>query len=321
MRYEFAPMEGITDDLFRRLHHKYFPGVDRYYTPFLSPSEGKVFSDKELREVLPENNPGIDLVPQLLTCHAGHFLAGAAILRDLGYREVNLNLGCPSGTVTAKGKGSGLIFPERREMLRAFLDEIFSSCPLEISIKTRLGKSDPEEFPALLDLFNQYPVKTLILHPRVRDDLYRGPVQLSSYDWAVSHSRASVTLSGGIARVSDCQRIFSSHPEPESVMLGRGLVADPALARKLQGGPGADRETLRAFCEEFFQETAARLHGPKPTMFRMKEIWTYLILLFDRRDACWRTLRKTTSLTEYQATVARIFRELPLREEADVNWS
>ena len=206
-------------------------------------------------------------------------------------------------------------------MLRAFLDEIFSSCPLEISIKTRLGKSDPEEFPALLDLFNQYPVKTLILHPRVRDDLYRGPVQLSSYDWAFSHSRAPVTLSGGIARVSDCQRIFSSHPEPESVMLGRGLVADPALARKLQGGPGTDRENLRAFCEEFFQETAARLHGPKPTMFRMKEIWTYLILLFDRRDACWRTLRKTTSLTEYQATVARIFRELPLREEADVNWS
>ena len=178
MQYEFAPMEGITDDIFRRLHHKYFPGVSRYYTPFLSPSEGRTFSKKELREVLPEHNEGVPLVPQLLTNRCELFLEGAKILKDLGYEEVNLNLGCPSGTVTTKGKGSSFLFPERREQLEKFLDEIFARCPLAISIKTRLGKSDPEEFPALLELYNRYPIKQLILHPRVQQDFYRKPVRM-----------------------------------------------------------------------------------------------------------------------------------------------
>ena len=320
MRYEFAPMEGITDDLFRRLHHKYFPGVDRYYTPFLSPATGKVFSKKELREVLPENNQGIDLVPQLLTGSPEQFLAGAKILRDLGYREVNLNLGCPSGTVTAKGKGAGLLYPERREDLQRLLDGIFADAPVAVSIKTRLGKTDPEEFDALLELYNRYPIQTLTVHPRVREDLYRKPVRMEWFYRAQQISRNPLGLSGGIARVSDLSRVLAGHPQPEAVMLGRGLVADPALVRKLNGGPGADRATLQAFCEEFFQETAARLGGPKPTMFRMKELWTYFILLFDQREKYWKILRKTTSLTEYQAVVARIFRELPLRQEADVTW-
>ncbi len=320
MRIEFAPMEGITDDLYRRLHHKYFPGVDRYYTPFLSPAEGKVFSGKELREVLPENNEGIDLVPQLLTNNTRHFLAGSEILRNLGWREVNLNLGCPSGTVTAKAKGAGLIYPERRELLESFLDGIFSACRMDISVKIRLGKEDPEEFPALLELLNRYPVKTLILHPRVREDLYRKPVRMEWLFYAMEHSRAPLCLSGGIAVAADLERVFQENPRPEAVMLGRGLVADPALAGKLRGGGSADRMMLRDFCQEFFAETASRLNGPKPTMFRMKEIWTYLIRLFDHHERYWKALRKTTSLTEYQAIVDRIFRELPLRQDADVNW-
>ena len=320
MQIEFAPMEGITDDLYRRLHHKYFPGVDRYYTPFLSPADGKVFSGKELREIRPENNEGIDLVPQFLTCSIPNFLAGAKILQELGYREVNLNLGCPSGTVTAKGKGAGLIYPERRQQLEAFLDGIFSSCPLEISLKTRLGKEDPEEFPALLDLLNRYPAKALILHPRVREDMYRKPVRMEWLFYAMEHSRAPVSLSGGIALASDLERVFPAGTRPETVMIGRGLVADPALARKLRGGTCTSRRELQSFCEEFFEETAARLNGPKPTMFRMKEIWTYLIRLFDERDKCWKALRKTTSLTEYRGIVERIFRDLPLRQDADVNW-
>ena len=320
MRYEFAPMEGITDDLFRRLHHKYFPGVDRYYTPFLSPATGKVFSKKELREVLPENNAGLDLVPQLLTGSAEQFLAGAKILRDLGYTEVNLNLGCPSGTVTAKGKGAGLLYPERRAELASFLDGIFSACPIEISIKTRLGKEDPAEFESLLELYNRYPIRTLTIHPRVRQDLYRKPARMDWFFRAAEKTSIPLCLSGGVAVTGDYDRVFSGRQPPEAVMLGRGLVADPALVRKLRGGPGADRKTLETFCGEFFQETAARLGGPKPTMFRMKELWTYFILLFDNREKYWKLLRKTTSLTEYQTIVTRIFRELPLREEADVNW-
>ena len=271
--------------------------------------------------MLPENNAGIDLVPQLLTGSPEQFLAGAAILRDLGYSEVNLNLGCPSGTVTAKGKGAGLLYPERREELIRLLDEIFGACPLSVSLKTRLGKEDPEEFDALLEVFSRYPVKVLILHPRVRRDMYREPVRLERFDDAAARWAGPLCLSGGVPNVSGFRRVFRDRPYPQAVMLGRGLVADPALAAKLRGGPGADRETLREFHDAFFEETARRLSGNKPTMFRMKELWTYLILLFGQREALWKRLRKTVSLNEYRVLTRRIFDELPLLEEADVNWN
>lgn len=321
MRYDFAPMEGITDDLFRRLHHQYFPGTDRYYTPFLSPGlSGHILSKKEIRQILPENNPGIVLVPQLLTRQSEAFLGAASILADLGYREVNLNLGCPSGTVTAKGKGSGLLAPALRPELERFLEEIFSRSPLKISIKTRLGKEDPEDFAALLELYNRFPLTELIVHPRVQRDFYRAPSRMEWLRYAQAHSRAPVVLSGGIGTKADLDRLLAQDQAPDAVMLGRGLVADPALVKKCRGQPGPDKATYQAFCEELFDETAARLDNPRGTMFRMKELWSYFILLFDHRDKCQKALRKTTSLTEYQAVVARIFRELPLRDAADVNW-
>ncbi len=320
LQFEFAPMEGITDDLFRRLHHKYFPGISRYYTPFLSPSSSRTFSKKELRDVLPENNREIHLIPQLLTNQSEQFLAGAKVLKDLGYQEVNLNLGCPSGTVTAKGKGSGFLFPEQRHKLIDFLDKIFEQCPIAISIKTRLGKATPEEFEVLLELYNRYPIRLLIVHPRVQQDFYRKPIQIDWFFWAMERSKNPLCLSGGIAIPSDFDRIFANKEPPQTIMLGRGLVADPTLVQKLQGNFQLSRETLYAFHEELFQETAIRLGSIRNTMFRMKEFWSYFILLFDQREKDQKILRKTTSLTEYQAVTTHILKELPLREYAEPNW-
>ena len=317
MRIDFAPMEGITDDLFRTLHHRYFPGVDRYFTPFLSPTEDGI-TKKERAQVLPENNPGVPLVPQLMTRQAESFLLAARELADLGYSEVNLNLGCPSGTVTAKGKGAGFLAPARRQELEEFLDRIFSACPIDISIKARLGMEDPEDFPAILALLSRYPVKELILHPRVRADFYKKPVRMEWFRYALEHSRAPVCLSGGVACKGDFDRLMAGPDAPAAVMLGRGLVADPSLAEKCRGGVGADRDTLEEFCQVLFDETASRLGSPRSTMFRMKELWSYFILLFDHREKYQKALRKTTSVTEFQAVVARIFRELPLREEAEL---
>lgn len=319
MKYYYAPLEGITDDIFRRTHHKYFPGVDRYYTPFLSPTQtGGGLSPRDMREVMPENNPGINLVPQVLTNNAGLFLQAAETLRTLGYEEVNLNLGCPSGTVCAKGKGAG--FLGRMEQLEQFLDEIFGGCSIKISIKTRLGKTEPEEFEKLLALYNRYPIAELTVHPRVQQDFYRKPVRMEYWDMACRDSRASLCLSGGVAVQGDIDRLFSDRPLPSAVMLGRGLVANPALVMQMQGTATLTKEALEAFHEELFQLTAQRLGSPRNTMFRMKEIWSFLSLSFDNRDKYQKMIRKATTLTEYQGAVARIFRELPLRENAEINW-
>lgn len=317
MRIDFAPMEGITDDLFRTLHRKYFSGVDRYFAPFLSPTE-QGLTKRERAQVCPENNPGVPLVPQLLTRQAESFLEASRELADMGFSEVNLNLGCPSGTVTAKGKGAGFLDNSRRQELAEFLGRIFSACPLEISIKTRLGMENPEDFAEILTLFGRYPVKELILHPRVRSDFYKKPVRMEWFRYAMAESRCPVCLSGGIAVKSDFDRLMSGDSVPEAVMLGRGLAADPSLAEKCRGGSGADRHTLEEFMGELFQETAARLGSPRSTMFRMKELWSYFILMFDGRERYQKLLRKAVSLTEYEAAVARIFKELPLREAAEL---
>ena len=319
MRYYFAPLEGITDDVFRSLHHRYFPGVDRYYTPFLSPtSDGPAITKKDLRQVLPENNSGYELVPQLLTNQPGPFLQAAEKLKELGYHEVNLNLGCPSGTVFSKGKGSG--FLAHPDKLRAFLDEMFEKTPITISIKTRLGMDDPEEFGPLLELYRQYPIGELTVHPRVRADLYRRPVRMEYFEKVLVECPFPVALSGGVGVAGDAKRMETTYPTMSGMMLGRGLVANPALVQQIQGTGGPTIDAIQNFHGELFDATAARVGSPRNTMFRMKEVWSYLILLFDGREKYQKLLRKTTSLTEYQAITTRIFRELPLRQDADINW-
>ena len=164
MRYYFAPLEGITDSIFRDVHHRFYPGMDRYYTPFLSPTIHRALTNKEKREIPPAETLSYHSVPQILTKSAEDFIWLAGQCRDLGYTEVNLNLGCPSGTVTAKGKGSGML--RTPDTLDSFLDAVFSGTDMPISIKTRIGFADPGEFPAILDIYNRYPICELIIHPR-----------------------------------------------------------------------------------------------------------------------------------------------------------
>ena len=164
MRYYFAPMEGLTDSIYRKLHHKYFPGVDRYYMPFLSPTIHRQLTHREERELPFADSVPFVAVPQILTKVPEDFLWAAQVCADRGYDEVNLNVGCPSGTVVSKGKGSGMLLDPMA--LDAFLEEIFEKSPLPVSVKTRLGIQDPNEFPALLEVFNRYPIQELTVHPR-----------------------------------------------------------------------------------------------------------------------------------------------------------
>ena len=167
-RMDFAPLDGITRAVYRRVWHKYFGGVDRYFIPFFSPTDQHILTDRDRREVGPENNAGLPAVPQVMTCRAADFLWAAELAADMGYTEVNLNLGCPSGTVTAKGKGSG--FLAKPAELDRFFDQVFSKVKLPVSVKTRLGISDPAEFEALMDIYDRYPIACLTIHPRVQKE-------------------------------------------------------------------------------------------------------------------------------------------------------
>lgn len=312
MQYYFAPMEGITDHIYRRLHHRYFPGVDKYFTPFFSPTGDGRFPPRSMRDLNPEVNEGLPVVPQLLTRHAADFLWAAKALADLGYPEVNWNLGCPSGTVVAKGKGSGMLTD--LEGMERFLDAVFEDAPCPISIKTRLGRYHADEFPKLLELFNRYPIAELTVHCRVRDDFYRRPADPSAFALPLSMSVNPVCYNGDLTTADRYEAFIERYPTTPAVMLGRGVVADPALIRRLQGGEGADRETLREFDETLFEAYCSAFGSRRNALGRIKEIWFYHICLFDGGEKYEKQMRKTTSPEEYQGLVARIFGELPLRE-------
>ena len=314
MKYYFAPLEGVTGSEFRRVHHRFFPGVDAYYMPFLSPTQDHILTQREKRNVLPEHNQGFRAVPQLLTKQAEDFLWCAGELAAMGYDEVNLNLGCPSGTVVAKGKGAGMLASP--DDLKRFLDTVFSRSPVKISLKTRLGLENPEEFPPLLDLFDQYPVSLLIVHPRVRSDFYKVPVRMAWFRYAVEHFSAPLCFNGGLVTAGDCAQFARDFPEVDQVMIGQGLLANPALVRQARGGPGADRETLRAFHDELYHTYLDIFASQRNTVFHMKELWSYLSRLFDGAEKPMKRIRKAADSPSYEAAVAQMF-ALPLRTEAD----
>ena len=196
MRITFAPLEGITGYIYRNTYQEYYGGIDRYYSPFLVTRDRGIMKKKELRDILPENNLNIDLVPQLLTNKTENFLQAAAQLKELGYREINLNLGCPSGTVVSKGRGAG--FLDQPEKLQSFLEEIFQKADYAISIKTRIGMYEPEEFHRLLAIYNEYPICELIIHPRTRQEFYKEKIHPEIFKYAYEHSKNPITFNGEI---------------------------------------------------------------------------------------------------------------------------
>lgn len=304
MRHYFAPMEGLTDSIYRRLHHKYFPGVDRYYMPFISPTMHRILTGREDRELPFADTECFCAVPQLLTKVPEDFLWAAQVIKDRGYAEVNLNLGCPSGTVTAKGKGSGMLAD--LDALDRFLDSIFSATPLPISIKTRLGVTESEEFPALLEIYNRYPIKELTIHPRVRKQFYTGGVDLEMFRYAVENSKNPLCYNGDILSLADAENIQEKFPQVEAVMIGRGLIGDPGM---ISPG-GTDIAKLEAFCDELLEAYLVAFGGSRNAMFRLKENWGFLIGYFENNEKLWKKLRKTTDLAEYRSITKEIFHTL-----------
>lgn len=309
MQYDFAPMEGITDAVYRRTHRRFFPGVTRYYTPFISPTQNHVLTPRDRRELAPENNPGVPLVPQLLTKNAQDFLWAANVLADMGYEEVNLNLGCPSGTVTAKGKGAG--FLAHPDALDAFLEEIFHAAPIAISVKTRIGMRSAEEFAPLLSIYAKYPLCRLIIHPRTAAEQYTGRAHRELFAGALGRAPMPLCYNGDLFTVRDCRDFLAAYPQAESVMLGRGLVSDPALVTKLRGG-AADRETLRRFHDALCAEYPAVFGGVSSAMHRMKAVWAFMLGSFQGGDAFRKRIIKAKRWEDFLAVTDDILAGCPI---------
>ena len=312
---DFAPLDGITKVVFRQVWSRYFGGVDRYFIPFFSPTPHHTMTPRDLREVDFAHNASLPSVPQVMTCRAEDFLWAAEVVADMGYTEVNLNLGCPSGTVTAKGKGAG--FLAKPEELDRFFDQVFSKVRMPVSVKTRLGIQEPEEFARLLEIYNRYPIACLTIHARVQKEKYRGPVHLDAFAQALAESRNPVCYNGDLRTAAEVEALSQRFPSVEAVMIGRGAVADPALLRKLRGGPAATKEELQAFTQDLYRAYQAFYGQVGTAAQRMREVWFYLIHLFEDADRLNKKMRRFKNPGEYEAAQAAILRELRLRDHAE----
>ena len=301
MKIYFAPLEGLTDSIYRKLHRKYFPGVDKYFTPFFSPTVHRALTPKEARELPRADQLDAAVIPQILTKNPEDFLWFAGVAQDLGYKEINLNLGCPSGTVFSKGKGSGML--REPDALDRFLGEIFAGTPLPISIKTRLGVESAEEFPAILEIYNRYPIHELTLHSRVRSQFYRGNTDMEAFRYCMENAKAPVCYNGDLFSTQDIERFSSQFPTCKAVMLGRGLIANPGMF--------GCSENLETFHDELLSTYITAFGSERNALFRMKENWFYLLPTFEGSDKLGKKLRKCTDIAEYRTITREIFEALP----------
>ena len=313
MEYYFAPLEGITGYVYRNAHHKFFPGTDRYYTPFVAPNYTMHFKAKEKKDVAPENNAGVPVVPQVLSNKADETLWAVEELAKRGYSEVNLNLGCPMPTVARKKKGSGLL--KFTDELDAYLDGVFEGVakrpserpPVRISVKTRLGTDSTQEAEALVRIYNRYPISELIVHPRSREDMYRGVPDREAFLLVLQNSVNPVVYNGNLCSTEDVRKIGSACEAAGkpigSVMIGRGLLADPSLVRQCKGGSLITPKELGEFHEELYRQLGETLPGSAVVLSHMKELWFYMGKLFPDGTKCLKEIRRAGSRVQYEAAV------------------
>lgn len=314
MRLYFAPMEGITGYIYRNAYWRHFPNLDKVYAPFLQPNQKRVLAPKEERDVLPENNLGIPLVPQILTCSADGFIRAGKALEEMGYREINLNLGCPSGTVVSKGKGAGML--QDTEQLRFFFEAVFKTeWKAAITVKTRLGMTEDMDFGELLEVYKQYPIAEVIIHPRYRSDFYKGLPRMEAFEQALTLEQP-ICYNANIFCKEDAARMEQTYAGTalQAMMLGRGLLANPALAREIRGGEALTKTELRDFHDDVLESYQQISFGERNTLFKMKELWNYWGTIFEDAERALKKVRKANRFTEYQMAVDALFRDYEFTE-------
>ena len=344
MQIYFAPLEGITGFAYRNVHRQFFgDAVCKYFSPFAAPNYTHHFKTREREDIDPANNADLCLVPQILTNRAGDFLWAAEEMYAMGYREINLNLGCPMPTVVKKGRGSGQLGD--LEALDLFLEEICRgmeqipakicrgmeqipakvcrgmeqiparTCPqadsipekIRFTVKTRIGLESAGNAGRLVEIYNRYPIAELTVHPRTQRDLYGGKPDLETFSMFLEESRHPVVYNGDIFSLADFEKIRSRFPDCSAFMLGRGLIADPALARELCGGAPLQKEELRRFHDAVFQSLKASLPGQAPLMGKMKELWFYMGRNFSGADRFLKEIKKAKNEIQYQSAVRALF--------------
>ena len=307
MEFYFAPMEGVAGYIYRNTYNKYFDNIDKFFAPFISTSPNGIKKMKEFKDILPENNKGINIVPQLLSNSYEDFVVAAKEIKEFGYNEINLNVGCPSGTVTSKKKGAGMLLD--LEYLDNFLDYIFGNLDTRISVKTRIGFYDDDEVEKLIEIYNKYPIYELIVHSRSREDFYKNPVNIKAFEKFYTKSKHELCFNGDIFSYTDYENIIQEFPGVSKIMLGRGILRNPSLVDNIKNIKNVpDIKKIFEFHDDLFGEYKIYLSGETHLLFKMKEVWLYMVHSLDDSEKYEKKIKKSKKISEYISVVDEIKR-------------
>lgn len=317
MKISLAPMEGLTGYVYRNAHKECFNSIDRYIAPFISASPSGSIKSREFNDILPENNIGLELLPQVMANDAKNFLLTCKTIGKLGYNEVNLNLGCPFKLLVTKNKGSG--FLAKPKELDEFLYEIFAKTEIKISIKTRLGINEPDEFYEIIELYNKYPIEELTIHPRIQKDFYRNTPNMRVFKDALRLSKNPICYNGDLFTAEDYHQFESEFPQVHSIMFGRGILANPGLINEIIRQKKTDKLLMKDFHDKIYQGYKVTLGRDLSVVNKMKGLWMYMVSVFPDNELHAERIRMAVNLQEYDEAVTSLFRKRNLMEDYKEN--
>jgi tRNA-dihydrouridine synthase len=305
-----SPLQGFTDFRFRNAQNKIFGGIDTFYSPYIRLNGKLVIKPSYERDLLPENNLGLEVIPQIITNDADEFLFVAQYVREMGYKELNWNLGCPYPMVTKCGMGSGLISnPER---INGILNKVHSESDIIVSMKMRLGYDTTDEILDVLPILDTYPIKNIAIHARIGKQLYKGGVHLDAFQQCIDKTRHKLYYNGDITSVAKFQEMQQRFPTIDHWMIGRGLISDPFLPNMIRNNSGEypenKMELFSKFHDTLYEIYSESLSGSTHILLKMYHLWEYFSATFSNPHKVLKQIKKAQSIRNYEAAVAAIFK-------------
>ena len=305
-----SPLQGFTDFRFRNAFHKHFGGIDTFYSPYIKLNGKLVVKGSYERDILPENNTTLEVIPQIITNDAEEFLFVAKYVQQLGYKELNWNLGCPYPMVAKCGMGSGLI--SNTSQIEHILKRVHNETDIIVSMKMRMGYENPTEILDVFPILEQYPIKNIAIHARIGKQLYKGGVDLDSFQKCLDTSKQKIYYNGDITSVAKFKELQERFPSIDHWMIGRGLIADPFLPSMIKNNtteyPKNRFEIFEAFHDEIYREYDAYLQGPTPIRMKMLGFWEYFSESFSNPQKTFKKIKKAGNSKNYEAAVKEIFK-------------
>lgn len=303
-----SPLQGFTDFRFRNAFNKYFGGIDTFYAPYIRFNGKLEIKPAYGRDLLPKNNTVKELIPQIMTNNADEFLFTAKYVQQMGYKELNWNLGCPYPMVTNRCLGSGLISDAKR--IDEILNKVHGESDIIVSVKMRMGYDSPEEILEVFPILEKYPIKNIAIHARIGKQLYKGGVDLDSFQHCLDKSKHKIYYNGDITSAAKFNELKERFPTIDHWMIGRGLIIDPFLPSMIKANtsvyPANRLEIFSKFHDTIFHEYDEALSGSTQTIMKMQSFWEYFSLSFSNPHKTFKKIKKAKNIHAYEDAVRDI---------------